>query len=200
MAIITKEVTSRKELRQFVKFPNELYASNKYYVPQIESMEIDTLTPGKNRAFEVCEGKYWLAYDGNGNVVGRVAGIINYKYNKKVDKKICRFGWIDFVESQEVVHALMERVRQFAKDKGMQIIEGPVGFLEFDISGVLVDGFDQLPTAYGKYNAPYYEPMLLKEGFTKETDFVEYRITVPDNLERYFHFSEMIGERYNLKE
>lgn len=94
----------------------------------------------------------------------------------------------------------MERVKEYGKGKGMEIIEGPVGFLEFDISGVLVDGFDQLPTAYGKYNAPYYEPMLLKEGFSKETDFVEYKITVPDNLDRYFHFAEMIGERYNLKE
>lgn len=200
MAITTKEVISRQDLRRFVRFPNELYADNEYYVPQIESMEMDTLTPGKNRAFEVCEGKYWLAYDENDKIVGRVAGIINYKYNKKVDKKICRFCWIDFIESQEVVHALMERVKEYGKEKGMEIIEGPVGFLEFDISGVLVEGFDQLPTAYGKYNAPYYEPMLLKEGFSKETDFVEYKITVPDNLDRYFHFAEMIGERYNLKE
>ena len=76
MAITTKVVTSRQDLRRFVRFPNELYADNEYYVPQIESMEMDTLTPGKNRAFEVCEGKYWLAYDENGKIVGRVAGII----------------------------------------------------------------------------------------------------------------------------
>lgn len=200
MAVITKEVTSRQDLRRFVRFPNELYADNKYYVPQIESMEMDTLTPGRNRAFEVCEGKYWLAYNERGEIVGRIAGIINHKYNRKVDKKICRFCWIDFIESQEVVHALMERVKEYAVEKGMEVIEGPVGFLEFDISGVLVEGFDQLPTAYGKYNAPYYEPMLLKEGFEKETDFVEYRITVPDNIDRYIHFAGMIGERYNLKE
>lgn len=200
MAITTKEVTSRKDLRRFVKFPNELYADSEYYVPQIESMEMDTLMPGKNRAFEVCEGKYWLALDDNGKVVGRIAGIINHKYNKKVGKKICRFGWIDFIESQEVVHQLFENVKKYAVEKGMEVIEGPVGFLEFDIAGVLVDGFDQYPTAYGKYNAPYYEPMILKEGFAKETDFVEYRITVPDDLERYFHFADLIGERYDLRE
>ena len=97
MAITTKVVTSRQDLRRFVRFPNELYADNKYYVPQIESMDMDTLTPGKNRAFEVCEGKYWLAYDEDGKIVGRVAGIINYRYNKKDDKSICRFGRIDFI-------------------------------------------------------------------------------------------------------
>lgn len=200
MAITTKEVTSRKDLRRFVKFPNELYADSEYYVPQIESMEMDTLTPGKNRAFEVCEGKYWLALDDNGKVVGRIAGIINHKYNKKVGKKICRFGWIDFIESQEVVHQLFENVKKYAVEKGMEVIEGPVGFLEFDIAGVLVDGFDQYPTAYGKYNAPYYEPMILKEGFAKETDFVEYLITVPDNLDRFTRFSNLVAERNGLHE
>ncbi len=200
MTVIIKEVTSRQELRRFVQFPNKLYAGNRYYVPQIVSMDMDTLTPGKNRAFEVCDGKYWLAYDEKGTIVGRVAGIINHKYNRKVDKKICRFGWIDFIESQEVVHALMEKVREYAAESGMEIIEGPVGFLEFDVAGILVDGFDQLPTAYGKYNAPYYEKMILEEGFAKETDFVEYLITVPDNLDRYTRFSNLVAERNGLHE
>lgn len=200
MTVIIKEVTSRQELRRFVQFPNKLYAGNRYYVPQIVSMDMDTLTPGKNRAFEVCDGKYWLAYDEKGTIVGRVAGIINHKYNRKVDKKICRFGWIDFIESQEVVHALMEKVREYAAESGMEIIEGPVGFLEFDVAGILVDGFDQLPTAYGKYNAPYYEKMILEEGFAKETDFVEYLITVPDNLDRFTRFSNLVAERNGLHE
>ncbi|MBR4756644.1 MAG: N-acetyltransferase [Bacteroidales bacterium] len=200
MAVTIKEVTLRKDLRRFVRFPNELYAGNKYYVPQIESMEMDTLTPAKNRAFEVCEGKYWLALDDAGKVVGRVAGIINHKYNKKVGKKICRFGWIDFIESQEVVSALLGKVEEYAREKGMEEVEGPVGFLEFDISGVLVEGFDQIPTAYGKYNHPYYEPLILRQGYTKETDFVEFRITVPDNIDRYVRFADMVAQRYDLHE
>lgn len=200
MAISVKEVTDRQSLKQFVRFPNQLYADNKYYVPQIESMEIDTLTPGKNRAFEVCEGKYWLALDSDGKVVGRIAGIINHKYNKKVGMNICRFGWIDFIESQEVVHLLLSKVEEYAAIKGMDVVEGPVGFLEFDISGVLVEGFDQIPTAYGKYNAPYYEPLILKEGYEKETDFVEYRILVPDNIERYIRFADLVAERQGLRQ
>ncbi len=200
MVVTIKEVKDKRDLRRFVRFPNELYAGNKYYVPQIESMEIDTLTPGKNRAFEVCEGKYWLAFDESGEVVGRVAGIINHKYNEKVGKKICRFGWIDFIESGEVVGALLAKVEEYARAKGMEIVEGPVGFLEFDISGVLVEGFDQIPTAYGKYNHPYYEPLILRQGYVKETDFVEYRITVPDNLDRYHRFARLVAERYDLHE
>lgn len=200
MAVTIKEVTTRKELRRFASFPNELYADNKFFVPQIVSMDMDTFDPKKNKAFEVCEGTYWLALDESGRTVGRIAGIINHKYNKKVGENICRFGWIDFIESQEVVHALIETVTEWGRGKGMDILEGPVGFLEFDVSGVLVDGFDKLPTAYGKYNAPYYEPMLLKESLERVTDYVEYRIAVPQDLGRYRRFAELVSERYGVRE
>ena len=82
-----KEVNNGKDLKAFVHFPNVLYKDNPCYVPQIESMVRDTLTPAKNHAFEVCESKYWLAYDANGNVVGRVAGIVNRQYNEKTEEK-----------------------------------------------------------------------------------------------------------------
>lgn len=199
MAVTIKEVRSKRDLRRFAEFPNVLYKNHKYYVPQIVSMDMATFSPNKNRAFEVCEGKYWLAYK-EGMLVGRVAGIINHKYNKKVGTKICRFGWIDFTDDQEVVKALMDTVEAYAKEKGMEVVEGPVGFLEFDVAGVLVEGFDQYPTAYGKYNDPYYEPRLLAQGYEKETDYVEYLVKVPDNVDRIARIAKIVAERYELHE
>ena len=199
MAVSIKEVRTKRELRQFAKFPNVLYKNNKYYVPQLISMDMATFSPKINRAFEVCEGKYWLAYK-DGELVGRVAGIINHKYNRKVGQNICRFGWIDFTNNPEVVHALLDTVESYARANGMNVVEGPVGFLEFDVAGVLVDGFDQYPTAYGKYNDPYYEPLILAEGYKKETDYVEYRVTVPEDIDRYVKLSKLIGERLGLHE
>ena len=193
------KVESRRDLKRFVHFPNELYKHNVYYVPQIESMDLDTMTPGKNRAFEVCEGSYWLAYDENGKIVGRIAGIINHEYNRKVGKKICRFNWIDFIDDQDVCKALLEVAEAYAREKGMEEIEGPVGFLEFDVTGVLTEGFDQLPTAYGKYNSPYYEPYILNCGYEKATGYVEYLIKVPEVLdERYGRFAKIVADRYEL--
>lgn len=199
MAVSIKEVRTKRDLRQFAKFPNVLYKNNKYYVPQLISMDMATFSPKINRAFEVCEGKYWLAYK-DGELVGRVAGIINHKYNRKVGQNICRFGWIDFTNNPEVVHALLDTVESYARANGMNVVEGPVGFLEFDVAGVLVDGFDQYPTAYGKYNDPYYEPLILAEGYKKETDYVEYRVTVPEDIDRYVKLSKLIGERLGLHE
>lgn len=197
--ILIKEVTNKKELKAFVHFPNVLYKDNPYYVPQIESMDRDTLTPGKNHAFEVCEGKCWLAYNEKGKIVGRVAGIINHKYNEKTGEKICRFGWIDFIDDPNVVKALMDTVEGYAREKGMDTMNGPMGFLEFDAAGVLVEGYDKLPTAYGKYNAPYYEQHLLNLGYVKDADYVEYYIKVPDVIpERYARMAELVSIKNSL--
>ena len=199
MQVVVKQVSTRKELKAFVHFPNELYKGNPYYVPQIESMDRDTLNPKKNHAFEVCEGICWLAYDEKGEVVGRVAGIINRRYNEKTGEKICRFGWIDFIDNQDVSRALIRTVERYARNRGMNIINGPMGFLEFDPAGILVEGFDQLPTAYGKYNAPYYEKHLLDLGYTKDVDFVEYRILVPNVIpDRYARMAKIVSEKYGL--
>ncbi len=199
MKVSVKEVTTKKELKAFVHFPNALYKDNEYYVPQIESMDRDTLTPSKNHAFEVCEGKYWLAYDEQGTIVGRVAGIVNHKYNEKQGEKICRFGWIDFVDDREVSKALMDTVERYAREKGMDTVNGPMGFLEFDAAGVLVDGYDKLPTAYGKYNAPYYEQHLVDLGYVKDVDYVEYLIKVPDVIpERYARMAELVSIKNSL--
>ena len=199
MKVTIKEVRTKKDLRAFVHFPNLLYKDNPYYVPQIESIDRNTLTPSRNHAFEVCEGKYWLAYDEGGAVVGRVAGIINHRYNEKTGEKICRFGWIDFIDDRCVSKALMDTVECYAKGKGMDIVNGPMGFLEFDAAGVLVESYDKLPTAYGKYNAPYYESHLTEMGYVKDADYVEYLIKVPEVIpERYARMAELVSIKNSL--
>ena len=160
MKLTIKEVKTKRDLKAFVRFPNQLYEGNRFYVPQMESMDLDTLNPRKNHAFEVCEAKYWLATGEDGKVMGRIAGIINHRYNEKTGERTCRFGWMDFVDRIDVSKALMNVVERYAMEEGMDTVCGPMGFLEFDTAGVLVSGFDQTPTAYGKYNAPYYEKHL----------------------------------------
>ena len=76
MSVVIKEVTSKKELKKFVKFNIELYKGNPYHVPGLIEEEMVTLDKKKNPAFEVCDAIYFLAYK-DGKVVGRIAGMIN---------------------------------------------------------------------------------------------------------------------------
>lgn len=199
MKPVIKEVTTRRDLRRFVHFPNDMYKDNPYYVPTLERGDLIVLDPKKNHAFDFCEGRYWLALDERGQIVGRIAGIINWQYNRKTGVDYARFGFMDFIDDDGVVDALFDTVESWARSKGMKVMSGPLGFLEFDASGVLVEGYDKLPTPYGKYNFPYYEPQLQRRGYVKDTDWVELRKRLPDDIgTRFQHASDLISERYGL--
>ncbi len=199
MGITLKEVFSKQELDAFIRFPDQLYNGCGYYIPALHSNQEATLSKEKNPAFEHCEARYWLAYKGK-DIVGRVAGIINHRYNEERNTKFMRIGWLDFVEDQQVLEILLGAVEGWAKEKGMEAIHGPLGFTSFDASGVLIEGFEEWPTSFGKYNHPYYDPMLQKAGFKKDVDWVEFSINVPEQMpQRVLAATEMIKRRYSVR-
>lgn len=186
-------------MKVFVRFANKLYKGNRYYVPSMPFDDLNTLDKDKNGAFDFCEAEYYLAYK-DGQVAGRVAAIVNHKANQtwKVDQ--VRFGWIDFIDDIEVSSALLDAVVKFGKDRGMTQIVGPLGFTDFDPEGMLVEGFDRLSTMALIYNYPYYPEHMKRLGYYKETGWVEYRITIPDQLpDNHRRLSSLIKDRYGLK-
>ena len=199
MAIIIKKVSSKKELKTFIRFNYELYKGNPYSVPDLYDDMLNTFSPKKNAAFEFCEAEYFLAYKDN-KVVGRVAAIINNRANQTWDKKEVRFGWIDFIDDEEVSSALLKAVEDWGKQKGMDTITGPLGFTDMDAEGMLIEGFDQLGTMATIYNYPYYPQHMEKLGFEKDADWVEFKLYVPDQLpEKFVRISEIILQKYKLK-
>ena len=198
MSVIIKAVTSAKDFKTFARFANKMYKGNKYYVPSMPLDDLATFSKDKNAAFEFSEAEFYLAYK-NGEVVGRVAAIINHKANDAWKVKQVRFGWIDFIDDLEVSAALLDAVIQFGKKAGMTQIVGPLGFTDFDPEGMLVDGFDKLSTMALIYNHPYYPEHMKKHGYYKETGWLEYKITIPQTLsERHKNIAESVMERYGL--
>lgn len=199
MSVIIKTVSNKRELKTFVRFANKLYKGNEYYVPSMPLDDMNTLTKEGNAAFEFCDCELYLAYKDN-EVVGRVAAIVNYKANAAWNVEQVRFGWIDFIDDIEVSKALLDTVAEFGRSKGMKQIVGPLGFTDFDPEGMLVEGYDRLSTMALIYNYPYYPEHLKQLGYVKETGWVEYRITLPEQMpEKHIQFAEIIKERYNLK-
>ena len=199
MSISIKTVKTRKDFKVFARFANRLYKGNKYYVPSMPLDDLNTFDKEKNAAFEFCDAEFYLAYK-DGEVVGRVAAIVNYQANEAWKTDQVRFGWIDFIDDMEVSRALLDAVVAFGKARGMKQIVGPLGFTDFDPEGMLVEGFDRLSTMALIYNHPYYPEHMKKHGYYKETGWVEYRITLPEELpERHKKLAELVKERYNLK-
>ena len=123
MAVEIKEITTRRELKKFIQFGNDFYKDNEYFCPQLISDELNTFDPKINPAHEVCEYVLYMAYR-DGKAVGRIAGLINHAANARWGVKHVRFGWIDFIDDEEVSHALLDKVAAWGKAKGMEQING----------------------------------------------------------------------------
>jgi len=199
MKIEIKQVTNKKELKDFVKFNIELYKENPYSVPELIQGEMSTLDSTKNPAFEVCDVILFLAYK-DGKIVGRIAGIINRPSNEIWKQKYARFGFVDFIDDVEVVDALFKAVSDWAKGKGMEALQGPLGFTDMDNEGMLVEGFDQMSTMATIYNFPYYPEHMIRMGFEKEQDWQEFKIYIPDAVpEKHLRIGELVKKKYGLK-
>lgn len=198
MSVEIKKVTTKSELKRFIRFNYEFYKDNPYSVPDLYDDMLNTFSPKKNAAFEFCEADYFLALR-DGKIVGRVAAIINRRANETWNRKTVRFGWIDFIDDMEVSTALIDTVKQWGKERGMTEIEGPLGFTDMDAEGMLVEGFDQLSTMATIYNYPYYPQHMKRLGLSKSADWVEMKIYVPDAIpEKHRRISDIIAKRYNL--
>lgn len=198
MSVEIRKVTSKADLKRFIRFNYEFYKNNPYSVPDLYDDMLNTFSPQKNAAFDFCEADYFLAYR-EGKIVGRVAAIINRRANETWKKQSVRFGWIDFIDDIEVSTALIDTVKQWGKERGMTQIEGPLGFTDMDAEGMLVEGFDQLSTMATIYNYPYYPQHMEKLGLVKSADWVEMKIYIPDEVpEKHKRISNIIQQRYNL--
>ena len=199
MSVVIKEVRDKATLRRFVQFNIDLYEGDPYHVPTLMSDEIMTLDRSKNPAFEFCESIYFLAYKNN-KIVGRIGGIINHRANETWKQQYARFSFVDFIDDEEVSKALFEAVEKWAVEKGMNGIQGPLGFTDFDHEGLLVWGFDRIATMVAAYSFPYYPEHLEKLGYVKDQDWQEFHIQIPKEIpEKHRRISELVIKRYGLK-
>jgi hypothetical protein len=196
MRVEIKEVNQRQEARLFSQFGNMLYADNPYYVPDMES-DIMNMVNHRHNDSEA-ETIPFLAFRGD-KVAGRILGIINHKANRKWNVKVVRFGFLDFIDDEEVSQALIAAVERWGKAHGMESIQGPMGLTDFDKEGMLLEDFDKLGSMSTLYNAPYYPKHLEKMGFRKQVDWIQIRVNVPDEVpERIARVASIVEQRFKV--
>ena len=195
--ISVEPVKTRSQLRRFARFNVHLYKGNPYAVPDLIRDTINSFTPSRNAAFEFCEAQPFLAFK-DGKTVGRVAAIINRKANDVWNVKTVRFGWIDFIDDIEVTEAMLDAVAAWGRERGMNRLEGPFGFTDFDPEGMLTEGFDRMGTMATIYNYPYYPEHMLKMGFEASAKWVERNIPYNDVPEKMARLGKIVMDRYDL--
>ena len=174
-----KEVSTKKGVRNFVKFPFKLYKQSPYWVPPIISEEMKVFEEATNPILKDAELKLFLAYRGS-KIVGRIAAIINWIEVNTQNTRKMRFGWFDFIDDLEVSRALLAKVTEIGKQQNLAFMEGPVGFSNLDKVGILTYGFDHIGTMVSWYNHPYYKTHLEALEFKVEKEYFEHKHAFKD--------------------
>ncbi len=187
-------------MNDFLALPRKIYRGNPYYVPDMESGVRDWFNPKRNPGLQHCEVYPLVAYSEEGEVVGRIVGIINHKANQIWKGSCARFGWIEFVDDPDVSAALLHAIEEWGRSKGMDSIQGPLGISDFDKEGMLVEDFDKMGSAITIYNPPYYPEHMQRLGYDKKVDWVQVRVEIPDEVpERFARADKLVREMYGLK-
>ena len=197
MLYSTREVVSRKDLKEFIRFPESLYRGCDQYVPPLHKGQEHELM--HSAPLKYCRRKMWLAVDADGKTVGRIGAIINPRYNEKYGTKRVRFGWFDLIDDIKVAEALFDAAETWAKEEGMDEIHGPLYYNTLGRQGMLVDGFDKLAPFSCLYNHPYYVDIVQKMGFEKECDWIQYMMRADHGVgDKLTEISDRLMKRYNL--
>ncbi|MDE0470402.1 MAG: hypothetical protein OXH57_00545 [Ekhidna sp.] len=181
MSLQIEEVSSKKDLKKFIKFPFQLYKGNNAYVPPLIKFEMGTLLKEKNPSFENADARYWVMMK-KGKIVGRIAALVLDHELK--EEQLARFGWIDFIDDYEVSSLLFDTAKKWTEGRGATAIHGPMGFTDLDFEGALTDGFDELATQATIYNYPYYINHYKKWGMETSVSWTEMRGEVPKEVPR----------------
>lgn len=197
--IIIKKVSSRQEMDDFLHVVKNIYANCPQYVPEFESDVRGLFDIKTNPGLEFSDIQPFVAYK-NGTVVGRIVGIVNRKANAKWKTKNVRFSMIEFIDDMNVSRALLETVEAWGKGYGMTSIHGPLGVTDFDKEGMLVEDFNLTGSMTAIYNLPYYPRHMEALGFTKEVDWLQVRINIPEEVPaRYARVSQYARESIGLR-
>jgi GNAT superfamily N-acetyltransferase len=167
MAARIRPVASPADLRRFVGFPYRHYRDAQFWVPPLRTDVYKALSPKKNPFFDHGRAQLFLAEDASGEVVGRVAAIVNGEHLKKYDDGNGFFGFFETVEDYAVAEALLGAACDWLRQRGLTGVRGPTNPSMNDTAGLLVDGFDREPSILMPYNFPYYVDFLERYGFTR---------------------------------
>ena len=166
-------VDGKRGLREFIELPYTLYRDNPYWVPPLRMAVKELLDRAKHPFYANAHAEFFLARR-SGEVVGRVAAIIDRAYNRFHDESAGFFGFFECVDDPAVAEALLSRARQWVADRGAAFLRGPVNPSTNYECGMLIDGFDRSPMVMMPYNPRYYPDLMDRVGLLKAKDLLGY--------------------------
>ncbi len=199
------KAANRKQLLNFIKFPWIVYKNDKNWIPPLIKSQIEKLDSRNGVFFQQGEAEAFMAIR-DGQIVGTVVPWMNHRSNVFNNEKTAGFGYFELLDDFEVCKQLLDTACHWARQRGAQLIRGPLYFSPQDSPGVLVKGFDIAPVPMVGHTPRYYATLLEKYGFEKHRDAYAYKIDLTmfknniNNLPpKLLRVAAGIQQRYNIK-
>lgn len=175
-------VDSKSEKKKFIKFPYSHYSGDKYWVAPLLVEQIKLLDTQKNPFFKNAEIALFNAFH-NDTPAGRIAAVIDHRYNDYHNSKTGMFGFFECINNQSTADLLFKVAEGWLQDRGIENVIGPTNPGLMDVIGILVDGFDKYPAILMPYNKSYYDELIINAGYQKEVDLFAYDVN-QDSVDR----------------
>ncbi len=189
---------SRRDRRLFARFPFDLYKNCVLWVPPLASEMTTVLDRSKHPFYRHSEADFFVV-ESEGQVLGRVAALHNRNYSRHHGAPTGFFYYFDVIEDSQASAALLDAVADWCRERQIQSILGPRGFLRSAGIGLLVEGFEYLPAVGISYNFPYYDRLVSEAGFEKETDYLSGRLESSQTMNpRVYEIAERVRQRSNF--
>jgi hypothetical protein len=169
-------VTTKKQHKQFIMLPWEIYKDFPHWVPQLIMDQKMLVNTKKKPFYEHSELALFLAYKGR-EVVGRIGAIVNSMHEELYHEGVGHFGFYESVNDKQVAKALFDAAANWLKAKGKKIMRGPANPSVWDTNGLLLNAFDLDPVILTAYNPEYYIGLFEACGFKKARDWFAYLMT-----------------------
>jgi ribosomal protein S18 acetylase RimI-like enzyme len=193
-------VSTRRELRQFIRFPYRLYKDDPNWVAPLRSEQWAQFDPEKNPMLDHCDTQFFLLKE-DGRVIGRCSAFVDHLAVEHWGERIGLFGSFECVDSAEAAHVLLAGASDWLAGQGMDKMRGPWSFASQEW-GLEVEGGDQPPVILAPHNPPYYPEFFAAFGLEKAMDMAAYLADVDAGYvipERYLTLTDQIAERYGVR-
>jgi hypothetical protein len=178
-------VKNKNQLKAFIHLPEKLHKKHTKWVPPIYADEWKYYDPKRNQAYAYCDVILVLCYY-KGKLSGRIMGVINHRYNSLKNEKSARFCNFESINNQLVSNELLNYIKNWASEKGMNNLIGPLGMYYHDPIGFMIEGYDYEPSISTYYNFDYLPTLIEIAGYKKKYDLVAYKINIVNGIPDLF--------------
>ncbi len=163
---VLQEVTTPALVREWLDLPKRIYKGNRNWVCPLDQDVEEVFDPARNELFADGEAIRWVARDGRGEVVGRIAAFYNREKAALEEQPTGGCGFFESIDDRQVADLLFDAARMWLASRGMEAMDGPINFGQRrDWWGLLVEGYEFQPLYKNPYNPPYYKELFEGYGF-----------------------------------